>query len=546
MPIALDFGTCNTVLARWNEASGRAELLRLGELTRTYRYRLEGKARDYEAPVVPSLIHYGPDGQRLLGEQVTAEGLADHPSTFLWAKLDVLSNLTAARRVGDVRVSPPEAAAEIVRSVLGYALAESGDLRDEELVVTVPVEAYNHYIQWLEEAVQGAFRGRVSFIDEATACILGYLDAVRPGDICMVFDFGGGTLDVSVVKADPKAEGPQKCRVLGRAGEELGGSLVDKWLLEALRETEGLGEEDVRQVGTRLLVAIEEAKIALSSGQEEADVTQLNDVTGRLISHTFTQRELREILKRKEFLRRVGGVVRRALEAARDKGVKESDLRGVFMVGGTSLLLGVRECVEQMLPDAQVWLGDPFGSIAAGACRLMGHQIEAATVHDYGLQFWDRERKAFAFEPMVPKGTPFPTNGVLTARYVGTAYDDAKELNLVVYERSEVTRAANTDIRIGADGRLQAVREGAAQKGESVRPLNEWAQDFIRPDPPCRREEPKRFVVAVGLDAQQRCLVWVKDTRPGNRSMAAMPDGRLVPLPLEAYPLVKLGRRGGK
>ena len=108
-----------------------------------------------------------------------------------------------------------------------------------------------------------------------------------------------------------------------------------------------------------------------------------------------------------------------------------------------------------------------------------------------------------------------------------------------------MVRAANTDIRIGSDGRLQAVRDGASQKGEAVRALNEWAQDFIRPNPPCAREELKRFVVAVGLDAQQRCLVWVKDTRPGNSSKAAMPDGRLVPLPLEAYPLVKLGRRRG-
>jgi molecular chaperone DnaK (HSP70) len=293
-------------------------------------------------------------------------------------------------------------------------------------------------------------------------------------------------------------------------------------------------------------MAVEEAKIALSSGEEEADVTQYNDVTGRLISHTFTQAELRGILKGKDFMRRVSGVVKRALEAAREKGVREGDLAGVFMVGGSSLLLGVRECVEQLLPDADVRLGDPFGSIAAGACRLVGREIEASTVHDYGLQFWDRERKTFAFESMVPKGTPFPTKGVLTARYVGTAYDNATELNLVVYERSEVLRAANTDIRIGEDGRLQAVKGGAAQKAETVRALNEWAQDFIRPDPPCKREEPKRFVVAVGLDAQQRCLVWVKDTLAGNRSKAAMPDGRLVPLPLEAYPLVKLGRKSGK
>jgi molecular chaperone DnaK (HSP70) len=408
----------------------------------------------------------------------------------------------------------------------------------------MPVEAYNHYIEWLESAVRGAFLGRVSFVDEATACILGYLDGIRPGDIYVVFDFGGGTLDVSIVKADPGAAGHQKCQVLGRAGEELGGSLVDRWMLEALRAAAGVTDEDLREVGMLLLLEVERAKIALSSGATSYNVAQYNDVRCRSIDHTFTATELTAILKQHDFFRRVAGVIKRALEAARDKyGVRERDLRGLFMVGGTSLLLGVRECVENLLPDTAVELRDPFGSIAAGACRLVGHQIEAATVHDYGLEFWSRAKKAYDFAIVIPKGTPFPTNGVVKGLYVGTAYDNATELNLVVWESAEGTRPPESVIRVGADGRLVAESAGAATRVTTRRALNEWARDFIRPDPPCGREEDKRFVIAFALDAEQRCLVSVKDLRPGNRSKAAMPDGRLVPLPLDGYPLVKLGRR---
>ncbi len=544
MPIALDFGTCNTVVARWNEAANRADLIHLNKLGRRFPYRLDGDTGDRSASVIPSLVHYGSTGQRLLGEQVATEGLVDHPGTFRWSKLDVLNNLTHAWRAGELRVTPFDAATEIVRGVLTYVLESEAGLRDEDLVVTMPVEAYNHYIDWLESAVRGAFLGRVSFLDEATACILGYLDAVRPGDIYMVFDFGGGTLDVAVVKPNPKAEGAQKCQVLGRAGDVIGGSLVDRWMLEAMAEAQPLTPQDIRDVGTRLLFAIEEAKISLSSGTASADITQYNDITGRLLSHTFTQTGLTGMLKQHDFYKRVGSIVKRALDAARDKyEVRERDLRGVFMVGGTSLLLGVRDYLENLLPETRVMLRDPFGSIAAGACRYAGHEVEAATVHDYCLESWNREKKQFDHETVIPKGTAFPTEGVLKAKYVSTAFDHAAELNLVVYERAETSLPPESVIHVGADGRLRQEAVQAARRGIAMRPLNEWARDFIRPDPPCKREETKRFIVGFGLDAEQRCLVWVNDLLEGNRSKAAMPDGRLAPLPLEGYPLVKLGGR---
>ncbi len=230
MAMALDFRTCNTVLARWNAAANRAELLYLDGIGRRFSYRIDGERTEQQAPVIPSLIHYNADGKRLLGEEVLSQGLVQHPGTFRWSKLDVLNNLTHARRVGEDRITPQQAAARIVQQALTTALTTLGNLQDEELVVTMPVEAFNHYIDWLEEAVRGAFRGRISFVDEATACILGYLEAVRPGAIYLVVDIGGGTLDSAVVKINPKLDGPQKCQVLGRAGDEIGGSLVDRWM----------------------------------------------------------------------------------------------------------------------------------------------------------------------------------------------------------------------------------------------------------------------------------------------------------------------------
>ena len=172
-----------------------------------------------------------------------------------------------------------------------------GDI-DEEIVLTVPVEAFDHYIDWLREAAIKRFPGGITFIDEATACMLGYIDKVLDREPYCIVDFGGGTLDVSIVRTDLLRAGHAKCRILGRAGEEIGGIMIDNWLLEHIQEEEGLTDDDIASIGPSLLEAIEGAKIAISNGSEKASFTRYNDVTGRLIEVMLTSATLKEALEK--------------------------------------------------------------------------------------------------------------------------------------------------------------------------------------------------------------------------------------------------------
>ncbi len=540
MPIAMDFGTCNTVFARWNVAANRVELVGIGGLSRRFPYRLPGDRADRTAHVVPTLIHYGEGGTRLLGQQVDAEGLLDHHGTFRWVKLDLLRGNDRARRANGLLLRPREAATAFVADCLVYALGALGTAEDEELVVTVPVEAYDHYVDWLRDSVEAvAGTRRVRILDEATACILGHQETARDNDIYLIFDFGGGTLDVSIVKVNLGAEGLQKCLILGRAGEELGGMLVDQWMLARMKEAEGLTDADIREVGTPLMRGIEEAKIALSGGAPRADVTQLNDLTAALVSHTFTAGELQGILEQREFLKMVTRTLDRALDSAAGKyGTRKSAIRKVFMVGGTSLLLGVRQHVANYFPNTPVELLEPFAAIAAGACRYAGQDFDPTLVHDYQLEIWDPDRKAFRHVTIIPKGTQYPTDGAIWSNYICAGCDHATELNLVVYELSHQVRPSVTFVQ-GPDGRMQEVR-GDGAVVERRKPLNPEARDFLRPDPPCDRDEVKRFSVKFGVDENKRLTIFVEDTRPGNRSKVKASDGRLIPMPIRDYPLVRL------
>src|SRR3990170_76878 len=99
MTMAIDFGTCNTVLARWNAATRRVDTLRLEEIGKTYRYRAPGAANERESAIIPSLVHYG-EGKALgPGARGEKAGLPPPRSPFRWINLDTLRNNTRARRI---------------------------------------------------------------------------------------------------------------------------------------------------------------------------------------------------------------------------------------------------------------------------------------------------------------------------------------------------------------------------------------------------------------------------------------------------------------
>ena len=542
MTLAIDFGTCNTVLARWNAAARRVDTLRLDRIGKSYRYRTPSSTEERESAVIPTLVHYGDGNTLRSGAQVEEAGLVSHRGTFRWVKLDILRNNNRARNINGGRVTLRQAAEDFLGQVLLSAAPDPG----EDLVLTLPVEAFDHYVDWLQAAVQQTFRGAVRMLDEATACILGYGAQVRPGQVYVVFDFGGGTLDVSVVKTRDLAGGDTRpCDVLGRAGEEIGGSLVDQWLLHELQQAQGLSDQDVADVGTALLRAIEDAKVRLSGGQSSAEITQFNDLSARLISHTFTAAGLRQSLQAARsdlrglsLYRLVARTVERALELAQDKyGTRKSEITAVFMAGGSSLLLGVAEVLGNLFAGCPVRCDNPFEAIARGACRYAGEDINLALVHDYCLRAWDPAKLDYALVPVVPKGTRYPTEGTLSNKYLSAACDGDAQLGMVVLERSAMLRPQEVWEMVG--GRLERRITATRQEGESLRELNPSDREFIHADPPCTLGE-RRFIVGFGVDAQRRLTLSLKDLLPGNRSFVKLSGGDKLDLPVRQLPIVKL------
>ena len=98
--------------------------------------------------------------------------------------------------------------------------------------------------------VEEAGLPRFRLIDEPSAAALGYGVFLEPGDVYLIFDFGGGTLDVAVIVIeDPTKTHGQRCRVLGKAGAEIGGASIDQWLFQDALHQAGRSdsEDEIRQ-----------------------------------------------------------------------------------------------------------------------------------------------------------------------------------------------------------------------------------------------------------------------------------------------------------
>ena len=539
MALAFDFGTCNSVVARWNEALNDIETPDLPNLGILYPQPGSEPAR-----VIPSVIHFDVESALLVGSQVDAAGVVNHPGTFRWLKMDMLRNGGAnrGRRVNGRVIYPRHAADELVDRILMFVRGYFGDI-DEEIVLTVPVEAFDHYIDWLREAAIKRFPGGITFIDEATACMLGYIDMVLDRTPYCIVDFGGGTLDVSVVRTDLLRAGHAKCRILGRAGEEIGGIMIDNWLLEHIQEEEKLTDDDIASIGPSLLEAIEQAKIAISNGSEQASFSRYNDVTGRLIEVTLTSRTLKEALEKKRepdrnnLYQHIIRTLDRALDQARDRaGIRKEELKGIFLVGGSSLLPGIEEKIREFFPLSDVHAGNPFEAIARGACRFEGGIFDQTLIHDYCLRSWNRELRDFELVPVVPRGTPYPTGKPVCSKYIKAASDDQDALGLVIYERSSMSRPLISYVN-GADG-LRPVREGEREECRD-RALNPEDSEFIHAVPPCHSGE-RRFIAGFGVDSNRRLTLWLRDTEENNSSYILLRDGSRLPLPVSDLPVVKL------
>lgn len=359
--------------------------------------------------ITPSVVHIGEDGAVLVGEEA-AEYLFTRPDcTFMEVKrLTGSDEKLAAHGKG---YAPEEIQAMLLRYLVGCAETYLNE-KINRAVITVP--AYFTDVQRRATAKAGELAGLhvERIINEPTAAALDYgLSNLKECKNVLVYDLGGGTLDVTVLELfegviDVKAS----C-----GNNRLGGKDFDEIIMCRLADP----GNDERAL-MRLKKAAEDCKIALSD-DDYFNVSLPFLLTGKdgkpvSVEKTVRRREFEEWVSEK-----VDSSKDPMLRALADAGLKPSDLQVVLLVGGSTRMPLIKKLVEETLDKVPRSLVDPDLTVARGAAIQAGllegsisnQELVLTDVCPYTLGTAPLSDsfliKRQIFDPLIPRNATIPT-----------------------------------------------------------------------------------------------------------------------------------------
>lgn len=353
--IGIDLGTSNSAAAVLE--GGRPVLVPSSEGTSLY-----GKS-------FPSYVAFTKDGQRLVGEPARRQAVANPDGTLSAFKRKMGTDYKY--KVFGKDYTPQELSAILLQKIKADAEAFLGE-PVKKAVITVPAYFNDNQRQATKDAGEIAGLEVVRLVNEPTAAALAYgLDKNQQDQKILVYDFGGGTLDVTIMEF-----GKGVFEVKSTSGDtQLGGTDMDNALVSFLSgeisKTLGIDIIKDTQAMQRLREASEKTKIELSTTlNSEINLPFLamgKDSKPINFTYNMTRAKLEEIM-----IPIVEKTTKPVIQALKDAKLEPKDIDKVILVGGPTRMPIVQRYVEQLLGKKIERGVDPMEAVAFGAAIQAG------------------------------------------------------------------------------------------------------------------------------------------------------------------------------
>jgi molecular chaperone DnaK (HSP70) len=472
---AIDFGTSNTVITRWNPISQQGETLSISGLSQQIADN---------PPLIPSLLYVenAAENRVIVGQTVRDRGLdfSSDPRFFRSFKRGIGAQIQGFLPELEGKFLTFEQVGTWFLNTLIENLQSKNQESLDSLVLTVPVDSFESYRNWLSQVCQGWKIKQIRLLDEPTAAALGY--GTINENLLLVVDFGGGTLDLSLVQLDlankqqnqgfilkwgeklfgtNSGQKTKLARVLAKAGTNLGGSDIDDWLVNYFHQIQDLPKSSLI---TRLA---ERVKIQLSSHNKAHEV-YFNDETFDSYELALDREQFAQILQQQQFFEQLDQLMNQVLQQGRRNGIEIQDIDAVLLVGGTAQMPAVQTWVKQYFDVEKIKCDRPFTAIATGALQLaQGFELKDFLYHSYGIRYWNNRKNCHSWHTLIKSGQPYPMNTPIELR-LGASVDNQPSIELIIGELG--AEMGGTEVYFAGDRLITR----AFNSGETkVQPLND-------------------------------------------------------------------------
>jgi molecular chaperone DnaK len=439
--IGIDLGTTNSVVAVME--GGQPVVIANQEGGRT----------------TPSAVGFSKSGERLVGQVAKRQAITNPENTvfsikrFMGRRLEEVTeemkmipyrvvpegNL-AKVQIGDKRYSPPEISAMVLTKLKEAAEAYLGE-KITEAVITVPAYFNDSQRQATKDAGKIAGLEVKRIINEPTAAALAYGLDKKKDETIAVYDFGGGTFDISILEV-----GEGVVEVKSTNGDtHLGGDNIDhelmQWIIAEFRKENGIDLSKDKMALQRLKEAAEKAKMDLSTLLE----TEINlpfitaDASGpKHLQMKLTRARFEQMVE--HILQRSVGPVKQALT---DAGVTPDKIDEVVLVGGSTRIPRVQEIVRNLFGKEPHKGVNPDEVVAVGAAvqaGVLGGEVKDVLLLDVTPLSLGIETLGGVFTKLIDRNTTIPTR---KSEVFSTASDNQTAVDIKVYQGERAMASDN-------------------------------------------------------------------------------------------------------